>query len=102
MSQGDIEAIAVPVPGLEEQRVIATRVDTLLDGVRRLELLLEGPRTQAESFERALLAKAFRGELVSQDPNDEPAEVMLARLRAGDASTPEPTKRRRQSAAGAR
>jgi type I restriction enzyme S subunit len=34
----------------------------------------------------AILAKAFRGELVLQDPDDEPAEVILARLKAAMAS----------------
>jgi type I restriction enzyme S subunit len=48
-------------------------------------------RTAAEACERAILAKAFRGELVPQDPNDEPAEQMLARL----ANTEAPTKSKR-------
>jgi len=33
-------------------------------------------------LDRSILAKAFRGELVEQDPNDEPASVLLERIRA--------------------
>lgn len=40
------------------------------------------PRAQVESLTPALLAKAFRGELVPQDRNDEPASVLLERIQA--------------------
>lgn len=41
----------------------------------------------------ALLAKAFRGELIPQDPNDEPASVLLERIRAKRAAQPAQPKR---------
>ena len=40
-------------------------------------------REQVERLTPALLSKAFRGELVAQDPGDEPASVLLERIRAG-------------------
>jgi type I restriction enzyme S subunit len=46
-----------------------------------LQRKLESIETDLVSLERSILAKAFRGELVAQDPNDEPADTMLARLR---------------------
>jgi type I restriction enzyme S subunit len=51
---------------------------------------------------RALLAKAFRGELVPQDPNDEPASVLLERIRAArqaEAAASGPSRRGRRQAA---
>jgi len=44
----------------------------------------------------ALLAKAFRGELVPQDPNDEPAEKLLARLRESSQGMIKPVKKGRK------
>ena len=38
-------------------------------------------RGQVDKLTQSILAKAFRGELVPQDPNDEPAEKLLARIR---------------------
>jgi type I restriction enzyme S subunit len=52
---------------------------------------------QLQNLDRALLAKAFRGELVPQDPNDEPADAMLARLRGESPSPPpDPSAKRRR------
>ena len=42
------------------------------------------------SVRRAVLERAFRGELVAQDPSDEPAETLPARIRAGHAAAPAP------------
>ena len=45
-------------------------------------------RKLIDHLDQAVLAKAFRGELVPQDPNDEPASVLLERIRAGKRMTP--------------
>lgn len=45
-------------------------------------------RTQDERLTPALLAKAYRVELVPQDPNDEPASTLLTRIQAEGAATP--------------
>lgn len=52
-------------------------------------------RARVERLTSALLAKAFRGELVAQDPNDEPASALLARLRAQRQAQPPATRRGR-------
>jgi type I restriction enzyme S subunit len=52
----------------------------------------------ARALDQSILAKAFRGELVPQDPNDEPASVLLQRIRAErEAAGPAKTKRRRST-----
>jgi type I restriction enzyme S subunit len=47
-----------------------------------------------DRLDQAILAKAFRGELVLQDPNDEPASVLLERIRASRAAQAAPIVRR--------
>ena len=86
------------VPGTAEQSEIVRRVETLFAFADRLEARLQAARTAAERLTPALLAKAFRGELVPQDPNDEPAAELLKRLAAGAPAT---TKRRGRPAKAA-
>jgi type I restriction enzyme S subunit len=78
----DVRRLPVPLAPEEEQEVIVSRISACLDRVRQLEILVRALLARAQVFESAVLAKAFRGELVSQDPNDESATVLLERIRA--------------------
>jgi type I restriction enzyme S subunit len=77
-----IKGFALPHPGLQEQTEIVRRVETLFAFADRLEARLKAAQTAAQRLTPALLAKAFRGELVPQDPADEPAAELLKRLAA--------------------
>ncbi len=70
----------VPLPPIDEQAEIVRRVEILFEFGDRLEARLATARMQIGQLTPALLAKAFRGELVSQDPADEPATELLKRL----------------------
>lgn len=72
----------VMLPSLNEQVEIVRRVETLFAFADRLEARLQVAQTAADRLTPSLLAKAFRGELVPQDPNDEPAADLLRRLQA--------------------
>jgi hypothetical protein len=74
--------VIVPVPSMMEQHEIVRRVETLFAYADRLEVRYTTARAHVERLTPTLLAKAFRGELVPQDPNDEPASVLLERIRA--------------------
>lgn len=74
--------IEVPLPSMEEQTEIVRRVETLFACADRLEARHTAARAQVEKLTTATLAKAFRGELVPQDPNDEPASMLLERIHA--------------------
>ena len=78
----------VAVPNADEQTEIVRRVETLFALADRLEARLAQAQTAATRLTPALLAKAFRGELVPQDPNDEPAAELLRRLQAERATAP--------------
>jgi type I restriction enzyme S subunit len=90
--------LMIDVPSLQVQDSIVKVVDSLFVLASRLEARLKVLTTTAERLAPATLAKAFRGELVSQDPNDEPAEVLLARIRAEREGATAPPSRRRRAA----
>ena len=66
---------------LEEQQEIVRRVDTLFKVVKSIEDRYNKANAQVDNLSKSLLAKAFRGELVPQDSNDEPASVLLERIK---------------------
>jgi type I restriction enzyme S subunit len=80
---GDVRALQVPMPPRKEQDEIVRWVESLFTLADSLEAKCQVGRAQIAHLTPALLAKAFRGELVPQDPNDEPADALLARLRVG-------------------
>lgn len=92
-----IAAFEFELPLVEEQAEIVRRVEILFAYADRLEARLQSARTAADRLTPALLAKAFRGELVPQDPDDEPATELLRRLRearAAEASAKKPRGRK--------
>jgi len=92
VSATTVDQALLPLAPLDEQREIASRVGAAL-GVATLRSNLGAKvLSHVVNLDKALLAKAFRGELVEQDPNDEPASVMLERLAsertASESATP--------------
>ncbi|MEO1402727.1 MAG: restriction endonuclease subunit S, partial [Cyanobacteria bacterium J06635_1] len=80
--QGRIKVLAFPLAPIGEQTEILRRINDLMviaDAIKKKYSEIVVEQTQ---LDQSILAKAFRGELVSQDPNDEPASVLLERIRA--------------------
>jgi type I restriction enzyme, S subunit len=86
------------LPSLSEQAEIVQRVEGMLALADRIEASCTTARTQAQRLTPLVLAKAFRGELVPQDPNNEPASALLERLSAqhGDDATATKTRKPRK------
>ena len=80
LTRGAMDRIPVPLPPATEQTEIVRRVEALFALAGRIEASCTVARTQAHRLTPLVLAKAFRGELVPQDPNDEPASELLARI----------------------
>ncbi|MCU0549252.1 MAG: restriction endonuclease subunit S [Leptolyngbya sp. Prado105] len=78
----EVRAIKINLPPLDEQREVVKRVEKLFAFADRLEARYKTARAQVDRLTPALLEKAFQGELVPQDPNDEPASVLLERIRS--------------------
>jgi type I restriction enzyme S subunit len=95
ISGADLKTTRLRFPPLDEQREIIRRVQTLFAFADRLDGRLAQARATADRLSPAILAKAFRGELVPQDPNDEPASELLKRLAEGRSTTGTVTKNSR-------
>jgi type I restriction enzyme, S subunit len=83
-----IKEFEIPLPPLDEQAEIVERVDAFFALADTIEAHYAATRAHAERLTPRLLAKAFRGELVAQDPNDEPASALLVRIAAVRAAAP--------------
>ncbi|WP_122519951.1 restriction endonuclease subunit S [Pannonibacter phragmitetus] len=83
-----VKAIELPLPLLEEQHEIVRRIESAFAKIDRLAAEAKRALALVGRLDEAVLAKAFRGELVPQDENDEPAATLLARIRAEREAAP--------------
>lgn len=90
ITQGSLMGLRLPVPDLKSRRAALHIINAAFARADRLEAEAARARARAllDRLESAILAKAFRGELVPQDPNDEPASLLLDRIRAERAAAP--------------
>lgn len=82
LSQEKIRAAPIALPPLSEQHRIIAEVERRLSVVAEVEATVEANLKRAERLRQSILKRAFEGRLVPQDPNDEPAGELLARVRA--------------------
>jgi type I restriction enzyme S subunit len=94
LNQANMNTIPVPVSPLPEQLEIVHRVEALFTLADQLEARYAKAKAHVDRLTQSILAKAFRGELVPQDENDEPAAVLLERIRAEKNPSPLPLSRR--------
>lgn len=92
-----LKALMINIPDREKQDEIVSRVEALFAYADRLESRYKVACTQVERLTPALLAKAFRGELIPQNSNDEPASVLLERIRTQRKEKPAQPKRSQTS-----
>lgn len=94
-----MRAWPVPVAPLEEQPHLLRAARSAMARAYAIADIASHVSRRGADLDAALLAKAFRGELVPQDPNDEPADVMLARL-AAEQAAPAPAAKPSRGKAG--
>ena len=81
LSKGKFEVLPLPIPPLKEQRQVVEEIERHFSIADQIEKVVEQSLKQAERLRRSILKRAFEGKLVPQDPNDEPAEELLKRIK---------------------
>ena len=85
----------VALPSHEEQRQAVAAIEEMRSQHRRMINSLDVNKVRSQLLRKSLLAEACAGRLVPQDPNDEPAPLLLERIRAERAEQPKPKRTRR-------
>lgn len=91
----------LPVPFIEdadERQEVVRRIDSAFAWVDRLAADTTSARKLIDHLDKSVLAKAFKGELVPQDPADEPASALLDRIRKERAAAPKAKRGRKKAA----
>jgi type I restriction enzyme S subunit len=95
LSAPGLESISLPLPPLSEQTEIVRQVELRQKAADRLAATLDRQLTRARATRQSLLREAFAGNLVPQDPKDEPASALLDRIRlAREAEAKKPKTKR--------
>ena len=81
LNQTILKQIVFPLPSLEEQTAIVAAIESCLSVCDELGAIVDESLAKSEALRQSILKKAFAGQLVPQDPNDEPADVLLERIR---------------------
>ena len=86
----------IPICGKEEQKEMELLIEAKLSEIDQLDQTITTSLQQADALRQSILKKAFSGQLVPHDPNDEPASVLLARIQAEKMNNSNINKNQRQ------
>jgi type I restriction enzyme, S subunit len=93
-----VRELPLLLPPLAEQQEIVNRLEALFKTADALEARYGTAKAHVDKLTQSILAKAFRGELVPQDPNDESASILLDRIRRAAAAAVLPGRQERKRA----
>lgn len=77
-----LKELPVPLCHIEEQKLIVEYIEEKLSSIANFDTEIESALKRSETLRQSILKKAFSGQLVPQDPSDEPASELLARIQA--------------------
>jgi type I restriction enzyme, S subunit len=93
LSISKVSGLPVPVPSFEEQEAILIEVEEILSKVNKMEVDIHQEEERSEALRQSILKRAFSGRLVAQDQKDEPASVLLERIKAEKNESPKRKKK---------
>jgi type I restriction enzyme S subunit len=97
LTQRALSKIGIVLPPKDIRAEIVRRIEAAFARIDRMVAEAARAAELLERLEAQLLAKAFRGELVPQNPADEPASALLARVREARAKAPKPKRTRKRA-----
>jgi type I restriction enzyme S subunit len=96
-----LENLVIPYCSIIEQIKVVEKLNYVLSVIDKNEIEIDQALNRAETLRQSILKKAFSGQLVPQDPNDEPASELLARIQAEKAAQQAAAKGKKRQSNGA-
>ena len=81
INQEQISAMPIPLSSLQEQQLIVSEIDRRFSIIDSMEKTIDQSRIEANRLRQSILKRAFEGKLVPQDPRDEPANILLEKIK---------------------
>ena len=88
LNKSKFQAILVPLPPLAEQEQIVALVEERLSQIAAADKTIDAELIRSKRLRQSILKQAFEGKLVPQNPKDEPASILLERIKASREAEP--------------
>ncbi|PVA05245.1 restriction endonuclease subunit S [Thalassorhabdomicrobium marinisediminis] len=98
ISAKELQDLNIPICSPAEQSEITRILDERLSAADTMEAEIDAALTRADALRQSILKQAFSGKLAPQDPDDEPAAALLARIKAEREAAPKPKRKKRGAA----
>lgn len=98
LSISKVDSLVIPLPSLKEVEQVTEAIDEVFSKIGYLEEWCQTELTRSAALRQSILKDAFAGKLVPQDPDDEPATELLARIRAERDAKPKQRSREKATA----